>query len=92
MPGIMSPRARKPLDPKSKRFEVRFAIQFRKLLDARGIGPSEFRDRLRLAGLDVSIEAVTKWLNGTRLPKPQDAGMIGRALGLKDYRLVWPQE
>jgi len=87
----MSPRARKHLDPKSKRFEVRFAIQLRKMLDLRDIGPSEFRDRLGLAGLEVSIQTVTKWLNATRLPRPQDAETIGAVLRLRDYRLIWPE-
>jgi len=87
----MSPRPRKHLDPRSKRFEIRFAIHLRELMTARRIGPTEFRERLEGAGLEVSIVTVTKWLNGTRLPRPQDAEAIGSILGLKDYRLVWPQ-
>jgi transcriptional regulator with XRE-family HTH domain len=90
MPGIMSPRARKPLDPRSKRFEVRFARRLRDLLTARGMTTAEFLERLQRAGLDVSIEAVKKWLNGGRVPHPSDAEQIGRVLGLDDYRHLWP--
>jgi hypothetical protein len=86
----MSPRPRKHLDPRSKRFEVRFAIHLRELLDERGIGPSEFLDRLRGAGADVTGEAVKKWLSGDALPRPPDMERIGKLLCLEDYRFVLP--
>jgi hypothetical protein len=86
----VSPRPRKFLDPRSRRFEVRFAIRLRALLDERKMGPSEFVERLQAAGLDVTIEAVKKWLSGDRLPHADDAEKIGKVLGLKDYRQVWP--
>jgi len=87
----MSPNKRKSLSPKSKDFSTRFAIHLRKLLDDRDIGPADFRDKLQSAGLHVSIESVTKWLNGSRIPRPQDAPTIGRILALKDYRHLWPE-
>src|SRR5262245_542679 len=89
MPG-MSPRARKPISPRSRRFEDRFALQLRDLVDKRGWGPSELRQRLDQAGLDVSLPAVKKWLNGSHLPRPQDMEIIGGLLGLRDYRHLLP--
>jgi hypothetical protein len=62
------PHPRKRLSAKSKDFQTRFAIRLRKLLDARGIGPSEFVKRLRAAGLPVTKEAVKKWISGDRAP------------------------
>jgi hypothetical protein len=54
--------------------------------------PADFLDRIQAAGLDVSEMAVRKWIAGEHLPRPQDAPMIGRVLGLKDYRQLWPPE
>jgi hypothetical protein len=62
----------------------------RELLDERQIGPSEFAERLQKVGVDVTVEAVKKWLRGARLPYSGDAEKIGIVLGLKDYRDVWP--
>lgn len=86
----MSPRPRKPLDPRSRAFEVRFAIRLRGLLDKRGMSAAELADCLQRAGIDVTSEAVKKWLRAERLPHPADAEVIGRILGLKDYRQLWP--
>lgn len=86
----MSPRPRKHLDQRSKRFETRFAIHLRDMLDKRGMTAAEFLARMQAAGVDVTIEAVKKWLRAERLPRPQDAETIGRILGIKDYRHVWP--
>jgi hypothetical protein len=86
----MSPRPRKHLDPRSKRFEVRFALRLRALLEDRDFTMIDFVDRLARAGLDVSLESVKKWLSGDRMPRPQDAEVIGRALSLKNYRDIWP--
>ncbi len=90
MRTTMSPRPRKHLDPKSRKFEVRFAIRLRKMLDDRNMTPADFVDRLNRAGLDVSFETVKKWMSADRLPRPQDAEAIGKALSLKDYREAWP--
>jgi len=86
----MSPRPRKHLDPRSKRFEIRFAILLRKRIDELGYMPADLVDRLQRAGLSVSFELVKKWLSGDRLPRPQDAEAIGKALSLDDYREIWP--
>lgn len=86
----MAPRARKHLDPHSTRFEIRFAIHLRELLDKRKLTPVDFIDRLQAAGVNVSAIAVRKWIAGAHLPRPQDAPAIGRVLGLKDYRHLWP--
>src|SRR5262245_8001155 len=87
----MAARPRRTLDQRSKRFEVRFAIQLKKFLDDRGFTPADFVERLHRAGLDVSYESVKKWLSGDRLPRPEDAVQIGKALSLDDYRKVWPE-
>lgn len=84
------PKARKHLDPRSRRYEIRFAIQFREMIDARGIRAVELPAKLRREGVDVTLEAVKKWLRGERLPHPADAEALGRVLGLKDYRKLWP--
>ena len=86
---IVSP-PRKHLDPRSKQFEIRFALRLRHLLDEHEMGPSEFVERLRGVGVEVTVEAVKKWLSGDRLPYPGDVEKIGKVLGLKDYREVWP--
>jgi len=86
----MAPRPRKPLDPKSHDFGTRFGLHLRSLLDKRNLGPSEFLSGLKREGVDVSSEAVRKWLAGDRLPRPQDMEQIGRVLRLKDYRHVLP--
>jgi hypothetical protein len=86
----MSPRARKPLDPKSRKFEVRFAVRLRAVLDEQEMDAVDLADRLQRAGVEVTSEAVKKWLRAERLPHPSDAETIGRILGLKDYRKLWP--
>ena len=86
----MSPRPRKHLDPKSKRFEIRFAIHLRKLLGESKLTAAEFLERIQAAGVDVSAMAVRKWIAGEHIPRPQEAPAIGRVLGLKDYRDLWP--
>ena len=86
----MSPRHRKPLDPRSKRYEVRFARRLRDLLEDREMTTAAFVKRLKSAGVSASGEAVKKWLRGERLPRPQDAEAIGKILGLDDYRTIWP--
>jgi hypothetical protein len=88
--GRMSPRPRKELDTKSKRFDTRFAIHLRKLLDKRRLTTNELHERVQAVGLDVSFQTVTKWLSGERLPRAEDAESIAAALGIKDYRHVWP--
>ncbi len=90
MPGIMSPRARKPLDPRSPKLEVRFAIQLRALVDKRGWGPTEFHQRVQGCGVDVTIEAVKKWLNGGAVPRSQDLEKIAPLFGMADYRKLLP--
>jgi hypothetical protein len=59
-------------------------------VDEHGWGPSEFVERLNAAGVDVSLSAVKKWLNGSHFPRPQDMEIIGSVLGLKDYRHLLP--
>ena len=86
----MSPQKRRQLDPRSKKFEVRFAIQLRGLLDRAELGPTEFVAKIKNAGVDYSVEAVKKWLSGQRIPRPQDVEKLGRILGLDDYRKIWP--
>ncbi len=86
----MAARPRKRLSPRSKKFEVRFAIRLRQRLAELGLGPSEFTEMLRAAGVDVTVEAVKKWLSGDHVPRPADAETIGRVLELDDYRQVWP--
>lgn len=86
----MSPRARKPLDPKSKDFGVRFAIHLRKLLDKRKLTSAEFLSALRDAGLDVAPVTVKKWISGENVPLAQDFEYIAKALGIRDYRRTLP--
>ncbi len=86
----MSPRPRKRLDPKSTRFETRFAIRLRELLDKRKLSAAEFLDRVRSAGVDVTRESVNKWIAGYHVPRPQDMPAIGSVLGLRDYRQLLP--
>src|SRR5665213_493312 len=85
----MSPQRRKHLDPRSKTFEIRFAIRLRALVDGKGWGPLEFTERLNAAGLDVGIDAVSKWLNGGSVPRLQALELIGHIIG-KDYRQLLP--
>jgi hypothetical protein len=90
MHTTMSPRQRKPLDPRSKRFETRFAIQLRELLAKRKMTATDFIQRVQAAGVDVSAIAIRKWLSASHVPRPQDMPAIGRVLGLKDYRHLLP--
>jgi hypothetical protein len=58
----------------------------RALLDEGGMDASEFVERVQAAGVDVTSEAVKKWISGDSVPRAQDLERIGHALGLKDYR------
>jgi hypothetical protein len=40
--------------------------------------------------VNVSAEAVHKWLAGGRVPRPQDMEAIAGSLGIKDYRKLLP--
>lgn len=84
------PRPRKEIDPKSKEYGDRFALRLRDLLDRRKLNAAEFLDRVRAAGVDVSAEAIRKWIAGDHLPRPQDMPAIGTVLGLRDYRDLLP--
>lgn len=86
----MAPRPRKELDPKSDRYEIRFAIHLRDLLEKRGLTPIEFIQKVQDAGIDVSTIAIRKWIAGDHIPRPQDTPAIARVLGLDDYRHLWP--
>lgn len=86
----MAPRPRKKLDPKSKDFSTRFALHLRNRLERRGLTTADFLQQLQAAGLQVSGEAIRKWLSGAHLPRPQDAETIGTVLRMRDYRHVWP--
>lgn len=87
----MSPRPRKALNPKSDDFGVRFGLHFRDLLDKRGLGPSEFLEMLRKAGLDISASTFKSWTTGTHFPRHRDMETIGAVLGLRDYRKLLPR-
>ena len=86
----MTPRRRKFLNPRSDDFGVRFGIHLRELLDKRKLTVGEFSERVQAAGVNVSAEAVHKWIAGGRIPRPQDMEGIAAALGLKDYRHLLP--
>ena len=88
--AVMSPRQRKFLDPRSSDFGVRFAIRLRDLLDKQQLTPAKFVDKLQSAGIDVTLQAVQKWLSAERIPRPQDMETIARLVGLKDYRFLLP--
>ncbi len=81
---------RKHLSPRSNHFRIRFAYRLRALLDERGMGPTEFVERLHAAGLHVNINSAKKWLNGNRIPSLSHIQAIGDALKLKDYRMLLP--
>lgn len=87
----MTPRRRKPLDPQSPDFTIRFAIHLRRLLARRKLGTAKFHAALHRHKLEVSRVTVAKWLNGERLPRVGDLEGIARALGLNDYRRVLPE-
>ena len=83
-------RERRKLNPRSKKFNVRFAIHLRALLEKRKLTAAEFHNRLNDARLHVSENLVMKWLSGDRYPRPDDLEAIGLALGLSDYRKIFP--
>lgn len=83
-------RERKELDIESTDLAVRFALRLRELLKKKNLGPSEFTSRLQAAGVEVSAEAVKKWISGDRMPRPQDLEAIADVLSVKDYRHLLP--
>lgn len=87
----MTPRRRKPLDPNSPDFTVRFAIHLRRLAARKRFTTARFHAALHRNKLEVSRVTVAKWLNGERLPRVGDVERIAQALGLADYRRVLPE-
>lgn len=83
-------RARNELDPRSTKYGVRFGLHLRALLKNKKLGSTEFLQKLKADGLDVSLATVGKWLSGDRLPRCYDLESIGRVLGIRDYRQVLP--
>ncbi len=86
----MAPRPRHDLDPSSDDYGTRWAIHFRKLVDARGLTPAAIRERLKVEGLEVSAQTIAGWLRGRRLPRVGDLEIIARVLRLRDYRKILP--
>src|SRR5262249_54018030 len=83
-------RSRKYLNPRSRDFSVRFGIHLRSLVDERKMGTGDFLNALREQDLDVTIEAVKKWLSGDRHPRLRDLERIASALGLSEYPHLLP--
>lgn len=86
----MAPGIRKFISPKSKKFNDRFALHFRSLMDGRGLTPIQLKRELRKLGLVISRETITKWMNGSNLPRPDDMERVAAVLRLRDYRHLFP--
>ncbi len=86
----MAPRKRHDLDPRSDDYGTRWAIHLRKLVDQRRLSPAEFREQLKVEGLEISHQTIEAWLRGRRLPRVGDLERIARVLGTTDYRKILP--
>lgn len=86
----MTPRKRFDLDPSSDDYGTRWAIHLRRLVDQRRLSPAEFRERLKVEGLEISHQTIEAWLRGRRLPRVGDLEMIARVLKVADYRKILP--
>lgn len=84
----VAPGRPKPLD-KRKRND-RFGIHLRELLAAKGWRIGEFHAALKSAGFKGDKPAVAKWLRGDAHPHVTDLEVLGKVLGLTDYRDVLP--
>lgn len=56
-------------------------MDLRAYLQAAGLTPEQFRDKLAADGLAVSAGGLRKWVSGQRIPRPAAMIAIERATG-----------
>jgi hypothetical protein len=61
-------------------------MRLQEIMDENGWNSRDVAALVAKAGLPIGDRAVDSWLGGRRLPKLKELEIVGRALGLADYR------
>lgn len=73
--------------PAAVKRRLRWGENLREQVDANGMTVKQFHAALRVAGVDVSIQAVYMWLKGDTAPRPEIQGKVAEVLGTRAHLL-----